>query len=348
MSQLSSNLTATVQQACHVGIVATGAYFVSQGHITMGALIACVIINGRVMGPITQIPNMLVQWKTTKVALSVLDNIMAMPGERDDSTTLVVPQYCQGQVVAEKVSFAYSTDSEQGVGQNTIDSVTLAVKPGERVAIIGPVGSGKSTLLKLLAGFFKPSSGRVTLDGLDLWTIAPDFVREHLGYLPQDVRLFNGTLRDNLTLGLPSPGDWQIQKAAAFTGLDRIIASHPKGLDLRISEGGRGLSGGQRQLVGLTRMLLAQPKILFLDEPTASMDNATERRVMNHLFREIPKESAVILVTHKHALLTHCDRIVMMNRGGIQADGPRDKVLKAIEEMEEKRRERRSGAAGVA
>jgi ATP-binding cassette subfamily C protein LapB len=195
------------------------------------------------------------------------------------------------------------------------------------VAIIGPVGSGKSTLIKMLSGLYKPTAGSLYLDGIDVSQIAPDFVREHIGYLPQDVRLFNGTLRDNLTLGLPSPSDVQILRAAGLTGLAHAIKNHPRGLELPIAEGGKGLSGGQRQLVGLTRLLLAQPTIMLLDEPTASLDGQLETLVMNHLFKEIAPESVLVVVTHKVALLPHVDRIIVINQGEISVDGPREEVL---------------------
>ena len=170
-------------------------------------------------------------------------------------------------------------------------------------------------------------SGVVYIDGVDIHQLAPEFVREHVGYMPQDVRLFNGTLRDNLTLGLPTPSDSLILRAARLTGLDQPIKNHPKGLELEITEGGRGLSGGQRQLVGLTRLLLAQPRIMLLDEPTASMDAQLEAKVMKHLFEEISAESVLVVVTHKAGVLQHVNRIVVVDNGRILLDGPRDEVL---------------------
>jgi ATP-binding cassette subfamily C protein LapB len=246
---------------------------------------------------------------------------MAMPGDRQPDQRLVVPQQCRGDLRLDQVRFAYGKD------RPVLDLQALAVGPGERIAILGAVGSGKSTLIKLLSGLYRPSEGTVYIDGVDVTHLAPEFVREHVGYLPQDVRLFNGTLRENLTMGLPSPSDSQIMRAAEMTGLDKVIQGHPRGLELEISEGGRGLSGGQRQLVGLTRMLLARPRILLLDEPTASMDSALEARVMKHLFEEMPPEASVIAVTHKPALLPHVNRLIVLDRGKVVLDGPRDQVL---------------------
>ena len=321
LSVLSTNITQSVQQFNYVGIVAVGAYAITQGDLTMGGLIACTIISGRALGPLTQVPSMVVQWQHASIALKALDGIMAMPSEREHDQQLVLPQDCLGEVQAEGLGFSYDN------GVTVLDVPALALRAGERVAVLGAVGCGKSTLIKILSGLYRPQQGKVYLDGVDMSHLAPSFVREHLGYLPQDVRLFEGSLRDNLTLGLPNPSDSQILRAATMTGLDHAIRQHPKGLSLPISEGGRGLSGGQRQLVGLTRMLIAQPRVLLLDEPTASMDNRTETVVMRHLFQQIPKESSIILVTHKLSLLEHVRRVIVMDKGKIVADGPRDVVL---------------------
>ena len=321
LTTFSSNITQTLQQLIYIGMVLVGAYEITEGRLSMGGLIACTIISGRALGPFAQIPNLIVQWKQAQIALKSLDGIMALPNDRDESQRLAVPETCQGHLKLDKVGFAY------GPGQPSLQVAELQIAPGERVAVVGAIGSGKTTLIKLLSGLFKPQEGTVALDGLDMTQLAPEFVREHIGYLPQDVRLYQGTLRDNLTLGLPSPGDSQILKAAAMTGLDQVIKSHPKGLELEISEGGRGLSGGQRQLVGLTRMLLQQPRIMLLDEPTASMDGQLEARVMQHLFQEIAPNSALVVVTHKPALLTHIQRLIVVDKGRIVMDGPRDQVL---------------------
>lgn len=321
LSTSSTNLTQSMQQLSYVGMIAAGAYAITSGSLTMGGLIACSIISGRALAPLAQIPQLIVQWKHAKIALKSLDAIMAMPSDREAATRLLVPEDCKGDLRLEKVVFGYQADKP------TLEVPALSLRPGERVAVLGAVGSGKSTLVKLLSGLYKPSGGSVFVDGMDVTHIAPEFVREHIGYLPQDVRLFNGTLRDNLTLGLPTPSDTRLLKACALTGMDQIIQAHPKGLELEITEGGRGLSGGQRQLVGLTRLLLARPRVLLLDEPTASMDAQLETRVMKHLFEEMDPASVIVVVTHKTGILPHVNRVVVVDKGRVVLDGPRDEVL---------------------
>ncbi len=320
-STLSSNLTQTIQQLSYAGMIAAGAYSINSGVLTMGGLIACSIISGRALTPVAQLPSLMVQWQHAKIALQSLNGIMAMPSEREQSERLVVPERCHGALQMSQTSFSYAKDLPGLVVP------ALHIEPGERIAILGAVGSGKTTLVKLLSGLYKPTAGHVYLDAVDMIHLAPEFVREHVGYLPQDVRLFNGTLRHNLTLGLPMPSDSQILKAAAMTGLDQVIQNHPRGLELEIAEGGRGLSGGQRQLVGLTRMLLASPKVLLLDEPTASMDAKLENRVMQHLFEHMPQESSIVVVTHKPSVLSYVHRILVVDKGRVVLDGPRDEVL---------------------
>ena len=317
----TTNMTQTLQQLSYVLMIALGAYSISQGLITSGALVACSILSNRALSPMAQISGLIVQWHHAKAALKGLDNILSLPEDRDPDARLIIPEDCLGQLQVENVSFAYAG------GEPALKAINLTLRPGERVALIGPVGAGKSTLLKILSGLYRPGEGKLLLDGVDVALIDPTFVREHVGYLTQDVRLFGGTLRDNLTVGLPSPSDGQILAAAQRTGLDRLIRSHPKSLELPLSEGGRGISGGQRQLVGLTRLELARPRILLLDEPTASMDGDLERYVMQNMLEDMPKDSTVVLSTHKTALLSLVTRIVVVDQAKIVADGPRDEVM---------------------
>jgi ATP-binding cassette subfamily C protein LapB len=326
LSAASSSAAQSIQQVSYVGIIATGAYAISNGDLTMGGLIACSIISGRALTPLTQFPNLIVQWKNAQIALGVLDHIMEMPSE-STGERIVVPDVCHGAIDVKDLSFAY------GENMPTVEVPKLSLRAGDRVAILGTVGSGKSTLIKILTGLYQAKEGKVFLDGVDLTQVAPDFIREHMGYLPQDVRLFNGTLRDNLVLGLPSLSDSQILRAAALTGLDTAIRNHPMGLEIPISEGGKGLSGGQRQLVGLTRLLLARPDILMLDEPTASMDASAETRVMKHLFEELPDTATVLVATHKAGVLKYVNRLIVMESGRVVMDGPKDAVIAKLNEQ---------------
>ena len=218
LSTLSTNITQVMQQITYVGMVTVGAYAITVGELTMGGLIACTIISGRALSPLAQFPGLIVQWKHAQIALKGLDGIMAMPSDREDNARLVVPESCDGFIKLQQTTFAYGQDKP------ILEVESLNIRPGERIAVVGAVGSGKSTLVKLLSGLYKPSSGTVYLDDVDLNQLAPEYVREYIGYLPQDVRLFNGTLRENLTLGLPTPRDSVILRTAKFTGLAQAIA----------------------------------------------------------------------------------------------------------------------------
>jgi ATP-binding cassette subfamily C protein LapB len=324
ITNLSSNLTQTLQQLSYVGLVAAGVFAINTGSLTMGGLIACTIISGRALSPIAQISSLIVQWQQASTALRGLDGIMALAADSEPGERRVVPDRCAGRLQIKGLQFGYSRDVP------TLTVEQFSVQPGERVAVLGAIGSGKSTLVKLLSGLYRPGEGRVLLDDVDMTQLAPEFVREHVGYLAQDVRLFQGTLRDNLALGLPSPSDEQILSAARVTGLDRLLAAHPQGLGIEITEGGRGLSGGQRQLVGLTRMLIARPRIMLLDEPTASMDPQLEEQVAERVFGMHPQDTTLVVVTHKLSMLRHFTRIVIVDRGRIVADGPRDDILRRM------------------
>jgi ATP-binding cassette subfamily C protein LapB len=323
-STLSANLTQALQQGAYVALVALGVLLIGKGELTMGGLIACTIISGRALAPFAQVASFIVQWQMSKAALEGLDQIVRLPADGPQDDRPLIPDACHGQIALDGVRFAYRD------GRIGLEAPGLGFRPGERVAVLGAVGSGKSTLVKVLSGLYRPTEGRVLLDGTDMALLAPGFVREHIGYLPQDVRLFKGTLRDNLTMGLPSPSDTQVLAAARRTGLDVAVSQHPRGFGLEIAEGGRGLSGGQRQLVGLTRLLIAEPRILLLDEPTASMDGDMEDRVMAALFGALDPQGVAVVVTHKVRLLQHVSRVIVMEGGRVVLDGPRDAVLQAL------------------
>ena len=317
----SAHLAQFLQQLSYIAIIGMGAWMVGSGQMSMGALIACSILSNRALSPITQIATLVTQWQHAQEALKGLDEMMALPVEHQEGTKPVIPSSCAGAIRLDGAGFSFSSKLP------ALLPLTLNVNAGERVAVIGPVGSGKSTLIRLLSGLYRPSEGKVFLDSVDMALLAPEFIHEHVGYLPQDVRLMRGTLRDNLVLGLAPPSDGELLRAAELTGLDRVISAHPLGLDLPIFEGGRGLSGGQRQLVGLTRLLIAKPRVMLLDEPTAAMDGDLEASVMQRLLSSMAAGTTVIVITHKANLLRMVDRVVVMGQGRIVLDGPRGEVL---------------------
>lgn len=309
-----------MQQLTYVGVVAAGAYLVTLGQITVGALIACSILTGRALTALSQFPRLVVQSKQAKIALDGLDQMMALPDDQDAGGVGLVPDAVDASIRLERVVFGYDP------ARPLLSLPSLSIAPGERVAVLGPSGSGKTTLLRILSGLYRPGHGRVFFGERDLSQLPPDYIREVLGYVPQDTRLFSGSLRDNLVLGLPAPTESALSAACDATGLSEVIAAHPLGLGLMISEGGLGLSVGQRQLVGLTRALLARPRLLLLDEPTASMDARLERRVLRGIF-EGCGPATVVLVTHKMSVLGHCDRVLVLDQGRVLLDGPRSEVL---------------------
>jgi ATP-binding cassette subfamily C protein LapB len=321
LSTMASHLAQLLQQLSYVAIIGLGAWMVSAGQISMGALIACSILSNRALSPITQIASWVTQWQHAKEALHGLDEMMRLPIDQPGIGSAIMPSSCSGAVRLEQVTFAFSDKL------TALQPVTMTIDSGERIAIVGPIGSGKSTLIRLLSGLYRPLSGKIFLDGVDMALLARAFLREQIGYLPQDVRLLHGTLRDNLTLGIPPPNDSALLDAAKMTGLDRVIRTHPQGMELPIQEGGRRLSGGQRQLLGLTRLLLRQPALLLLDEPTAAMDAELEASVMQNMLSSRPASTTVVLVTHKASLLRLVDRIIVMDQGRILMDGARSEVL---------------------
>ena len=321
-TSLSQNTTVGLQQLSYIALMAVGAYFVTENQLTMGGLLACSIIGNRAMMPVVQLPGVMVQWALARAAIEGLEQVIALPNEADEAHQVLMPQSLEGGFRFERIRFAYGMAKRMA-----LEVERLEIKPGERVGLIGSIGSGKSTLLKLASGMYRPAEGKAFLGGMDMALLAPLVVRETIGYLPQEVRLFSGSLRDNLLMGLPDPGEDAILEAARRTGLIDLVMGQPNGLALEITEGGRGVSGGQKQLIALTRLLLARPKVWLLDEPTGAMDSVSEARVVG-LLRELAAEGVTLVVTtHKTALLPLLDRLIVLQGGRMLLDGPRDAVL---------------------
>jgi ATP-binding cassette, subfamily C, bacterial LapB len=331
LSELGGFLTAAFQQLSYAGLIALGAWQVMEGHVTMGALIACSILSGRALTPAGMLPGLMVQYAHAKAALEGLEKVYALKSDNAGMAQPLLPDNLRGHYRLEAVRYAYQINSTLlGSTQNALDIGQLVIQPGEKIAVLGMVGSGKSTLLRLLSGLYQPRTGRILLDDLELSHIARQRLSEQVGYLQQDHRLFQGTLKDNLLIGLADSGDDALMQAARETGLIHLITEHPLGLHLPIAEGGKGLSGGQRQLVALTRLVLTRPRIWLLDEPTASMDGESEQRCIELLKRHIQPQHTMVLVTHKPALIPLADRVIVMARQRVLLDGPRDAVLQKL------------------
>ncbi|HCA5061093.1 TPA: type I secretion system permease/ATPase [Acinetobacter baumannii] len=322
-----------LQQFSYIGIVIVGAYVVMSGDMTMGALIACSILGGRVLAPILQVPNLLIQHSHAKAAKANVESLFELQQDNHGVQQPLVPSRIYGQYVIENMTFHY-----QGNEQSAISIPQLQIQPGERIAILGAIGSGKSTLLKVLSGLYAPTKGRVLLDGLDMNQISYEVLNHQLGYLQQDHRLFQGTLRENLLIGLPHPEDDAMRHMLQRTGLIRLVNSHSSGLDLPISEGGRGLSGGQKQLVAFSRLILTRPNVLLLDEPTSSMDNIQEQQCLKVLAEELQRGQTLIVSTHKTSILGLVNRIIVMDHGKVVLDGPKQAVLDYLKNNEIKQK----------
>lgn len=327
INEFSAHLTGFFQQAAYVSMVAFGAYLITKGELTMGGLIACSILSGRVLAPVAAIPAQMMQWASTRVAIDGLDRIWRLESDHHDVEQPVILDNIVGNYRFEDVEYTYDKT------RSAIRIEHLQIKAGEKIAIIGPVGSGKTTLLRLLSGMYKPAKGKITLQDVDITQLSKPVLAEHVGYLQQDGRLFAGTLRENLILGMLDPGDDVILQAAELTGLkEALLQTHPKGLQLEINEGGTGLSGGQKQLVNLTRIFLRKPTIWLLDEPTASMDQNLQNKVIHALNNTLRAEDTMVVVTHKTELLQLVSRIIVVVNSKVVMDGPTMQVLQQLQQ----------------
>lgn len=325
IGNFTTNFASTAQSLVYIAIVAIGALMIRDGNLTAGALIACSILAGRAVAPVSQIIGLLTRVYQVKASAQTLDKIMHLPVDRPSNANFLMLDRSQGNLSFANVQFSYG---ESDVVALNIPKLEIA--PGERVALLGRTGSGKSTLLRLLSGLYMPTKGRVLMDGVDIHQIDPSLFRHSVGYMTQDVRLFSGTLKENLLLGAGDVSDDRLLDAAKVTGIDRFISQHPKGFDLPIYEGGGGLSGGQKQAVGLARLMLADPKVFLLDEPTAAMDQQTEGEYIKRFSAWLGKEHSLIIATHKPSILSLVTRIIVLEQGRILIDGPRDQVLQKL------------------
>lgn len=321
------NAAVFLQQLATIGVVAYGVYLISEGNLSLGGLIAAVILTSRVLAPMAQVANLTTHYHQVTTALTTISQIMQLPSERLDDKTYITQSHLRGDVEFEKVSFSYPQQPAPA-----LNNISLKIAAGEHVGVIGRTGSGKSTLGRLIAGLYQENTGFVRVDGLDVRHIDPVVLRSHIGYVTQDVVLFDGSMRENITFGGKPASDEQLIRAAEISGVMNTVKRHPDGFDMHIGERGSGLSGGQRQEVALARAILHDPPIIILDEPTTSMDNTTELILKKNL-KAYLENKTLILITHKSSMLDLVDHLIVLDEGRVIANGNKADVIRALQSM---------------
>ena len=320
----AANLASFLQQMVSVGVVVFGVYLISDGLLSMGGLIAAVMLSGRAVVPLAQIAGLLTRFFQASTALKTLDEVMAMPVERPEGKVFVTRPVLQGNIEFDHVSFYYP-----GQELPALQDASFRIESGERVAIIGRVGSGKTTVNRLIAGLYQSQKGAVRIDGVDIRQLDPGDLRQNIAFVSQDNQLLFGSIRDNLTMGIPHVDDERIVRAAELSGVAAFVNRHPLGFDMPVGEHGSMLSGGQRQAVALARALVQDAPVLLLDEPTGAMDNSSEEHIKREL-AGVVEDKTLILITHRASLLELVERVIVVDAGKVVADGPKAQVLDAL------------------
>ncbi len=324
LSALATNGTLFLQQFAGMAIIVAGVYAIIAGDMSVGALIACYMLNSRVLAPLGQVAGLITRYQQARLTMKSTDALMGLPQERQAKQRPLERTQLKGALDVRQVTFNYPGQSNPALAK-----VSLHLNAGERVGIIGRSGSGKSTLARLLMGFYAPDEGQILLDGLDLRQLDVGDLRHQIGYVAHDLPLLAGSLRDNLCLGARYIGDARMLEVAELTGVSELARQHPQGFDRPVGERGQLLSGGQRQAVLLARALLLDPPILLLDEPTSAMDNTSEEILRTRL-QTLARGKTLLLITHRTSMLALVDRLVVLDNGHIVADGPKEAVIEAL------------------
>jgi ATP-binding cassette subfamily C protein LapB len=324
LSSLAMNLTMLIQQLAGVIMIVAGVYLIMAGDLSMGGLIACYMLNGRALGPLSQLSGLFTRYQQARLTMINVDQMMDLPQERHEGEQPLVRAKLQGSLELRQVSFTYPHQQSPALSE-----INLIVRPGEKIGIIGRSGSGKSSLAKLIVGLYQADSGSLLIDGTDIRQLDISELRHNIGYVPQDIQLFSGTLRENLMAGARYVEDELVLQASELAGVHEFARLHAQGYELQVGERGQNLSGGQRQNVALARALLLDPPILLLDEPTSSMDNPGEERLKERIGAVIANKT-LLLVTHRASMLSLVDRLLIVDRGRIIADGPKESVMEAL------------------
>lgn len=322
ISNLAVNSALTAQMLCYAGVVFVGVYKIADQSMTMGSLIACSILAGRADAPLSQIAQLLTRIHSARTAYKQIDALMQQPDEIGDGHRSA-PMVLEGGIEFRDVDFRYP-----GAAELALRNINFRIQPGEHVALIGPIGSGKSTVARLIAGLYEPASGLVMVDGIDIRQLEAVSFRAKIGALLQDNNLFTGSIRENIELSRAGD-DAELHRVAQMSGAHDFIATLPHGYELRLSDRGEGLSGGQRQSIALARAMYGRPPIMVLDEPTSSIDTDTENALISKMKAELEGRT-LVLITHRPSLLALVDRVMLMSRGRIMVDGTPDQISKKI------------------
>ncbi|WP_411819429.1 type I secretion system permease/ATPase [Hyphococcus formosus] len=344
LNQFAVNASGFAQQASQVGVVVIGVFLVSANEITTGALIACVILTGRAMGPLAQVASLLSRVNGAMASYKSLDNLMTAQSETDPTREYLARPKLSGKIEFRDVAFSYPGETTRA-----LDDVSFTIEPGERVAILGRNGSGKSTIVRQITGVYQPTEGSVLVDDTDIRQLRPSDLRANIGAVLQDVCLFSGSVRENIALGLETISDDDILEAAKISGVHDFVGATAGGYDQRLTERGEGLSGGQRQAIALARALAPKPSILLLDEPSSALDSQAEAALIARLHKAT-RDKTVLIVTHRMSMVQLVDRVIVLDRGRILVDGPRDTVLRAMSsarDLKEKRIAPPSSVRGI-
>ncbi len=308
-----------------VMIIVYGVYLIQAFELSMGGLIAINILTGRVLGPMGQVAGILTNYENTKASYDAINDILSQPSERPAGKKFVKRPDFSGRIEFIDVTFAYPK-----TGFQILKNVSFTIEPGEHVAIIGRIGSGKSTIQKLILGLYEPDSGQILIDGIDINQIDPADLRKNIGYVSQDIMLFRGTVKDNITYRASHCSDGDMLRASIISGTSEFVKKHPKGYEMPIGERGQGLSGGQKQSIGIARAFLLDSPIMLMDEPSNAMDPLSESRLIDSLGENLKGKTA-LLVTQKMNLLKIVTRIIVMNEGKVFIDAPKDIALKKLQ-----------------
>ncbi|MGF1683235.1 type I secretion system permease/ATPase [Photobacterium minamisatsumaniensis] len=325
-----NNIANSTQQSVSVAVIVVGVYLIAAGDLSVGGLIATSMLTSRAIAPMVQLSQLSTRYHQAKSAMSIIDQIMSTPNEIDNQKHYLNTSALSGVISTENLGFSYPNTEPNGAGERkALNNITFSIQTGEKVAVIGKIGSGKSTLMRLITGLYSPTEGAIRLDNNDIHQLNPADIRRQIGCVPQDITLFFGTIRENITLGNSQATTQDIHQACKLSGVSLFTQHEPEGIERQVGESGQRLSGGQKQAIAMARALLQQPKILILDEPTSNMDNQSEQHIKRYL-ASLDKHHTVVLFSHKSSMLDVVDRLIVLDNGKLVADGTKESVIKQL------------------